>query len=147
MQRLEIRVYAAALAILSLAQGSLILAGLMPPVFSYSFWDIFFALAELAVIAHAGLSHSESGPLHCARCGAFMGLAYSLGLCAASIAGLAMSGRPVLGMPYANLLTYAFTLAIFVVQNMALGAAVAMAAASFDGAMRRHSAGNRSSGE
>ncbi len=138
MLRLEIRVYVAALVFLSLAEGALILAGIIPPVFSYSFWNLLFAFIRLALIAHAGFSYSENGPLHCARCGAVMGAAYSLALCAASAFGLAFFREPVLGVPYLNLESYAFTLLVLVVQNAALGAAVATVFASLDGALRKH---------
>ncbi|MFA5106176.1 MAG: hypothetical protein WC506_04415 [Candidatus Micrarchaeia archaeon] len=143
MLRLKIRDYAVAVVLLSFVESALIAAGIIPPVFSYSWWNLLFSFLRLALIAHAGFTHSENGPLHCARCGAVLGLSYSLALCLASAASLALFQVPVLGMPYTNLQTYAFTLAILVVQNVALGAAVAIVSASLDGAFRQHSSENR----
>ncbi|HQT45328.1 MAG TPA: hypothetical protein PLO51_05075, partial [Candidatus Micrarchaeota archaeon] len=77
-----------ALVFLSLLEIALIIAGAIPPVFSYSFWNLAFAFSRLAVIAYCGYANSRHGPLICAKCGALISLAYSLVFCAASVLAL-----------------------------------------------------------
>ncbi len=127
---------AAALVFLSLLEVALIIAGYVPPVFSYSFANIAFSFSRLAVIAYCGYVNSRHGPLHCAKCGAYISLVYSLVFCAASALALLLH-IPVLGMPYTGVETYAFVLAMLVVQNVALGAVVATGTAALGGAFNR----------
>lgn len=142
MQRLKIRDYAILVVLIAFVESALIVAGAIPPVFSYSWWNLFFSFLRLALIAHAGFTHSEHGPLSCSGCGAMLGFLSSLALCASSALSLVLWQIPVLGMPYLNAQTYAFTLAILVVQNTALGAAVATAFASLYGTFMHRQNGN-----
>lgn len=118
-------------AALSALEGALILAGILPPISSYSAGNILFLLARAAVVAYAGWKVAKPG-VGAALKGAMLAFASSIVMVAAVLAGQIIR-KPVFGISvppsqYA-LLNSALILALNILASVLLGAIVAVLAA------------------
>ncbi|MGC8851462.1 MAG: hypothetical protein ACP5O3_04575 [Candidatus Micrarchaeia archaeon] len=121
--------FVAVVVLLSLVEVGLIIFGVLPPVLSYSLGNLLFTFAVLAVIVYAGIIFASLGLKKVALKGAALGFASTGVLCAAALLSSVFFKKPVLGLPAPNAESLALMLALVVIENAVLGAAVAALAA------------------
>lgn len=124
-KRVGVKVLAGASAAASLVEVALILAGILPPVLSYSAGNLLFAFVRLALAVYAGIA-SDSLKKSALNGGivAFSGV---LVLCLAAFASSLSLKVTVLGV--SSGIPLPLLLAVIVVENAVIGAVLAVVAA------------------
>ena len=118
----------AAIIAISIIESALAGFGIITPVLSYSPANLFFAFLRLAILAYAGWAYAPAGVAHAALIGGALFLASSLTLCVSVFAAPGLATHPILGVLVQDG-TLPALLAIIVVQNTLVGAAIAAMAA------------------
>ena len=126
--RLNFVQLAGAIIILVIAESSLIIAGVLPPMASYSAGNLIFTFLRLAIFAYAGALALDGGLAKAARNGAILGFASSFLISLSTLAAKALLGISVLGISVPNPGYLYLVLAITVVGNSLLGALIAVIA-------------------
>lgn len=118
----------AAIIAISIIETLLAASGIITPILSYAPANLFFAFLRLAIVVYAGLEYAHSGVARAAIRGGALFLASSLALCAAVLAAPFFATHPILGIFVMNGEMPAL-LAIIVLENATVGAAICAAAA------------------
>jgi hypothetical protein len=117
-----------AIAVLAVLEGLLILAGVLPPISSYSAGIVAFSLAQMAVVAYMGISLAKIGFKKVAVKGALAGLVMMAVVSVFSVIGY-MYGIPVLGIPVQSAAYLPVALISMAIANALLFAAFAVVGA------------------
>ncbi len=115
----------ALIALVSLVEMGLIIAGILPTIASYSPGNLLFLFARLALFIYAGILFAKEGVKKAARNGAILALVSALIVCAASLKGKFLLGKSVLGIPAPNTESLILVLIIVLLGNTLMGALVA----------------------
>jgi hypothetical protein len=116
---------AGAIIFLVIFESVLVIAGILPPVMSYSLGNVVFAGLRLAIIAYAGTLILEGGMMRAAKQGAILGFASSFTLCLLTIVCKSFFNIAILGISVPSQSYLYIVLAISVLANSLLGAIVA----------------------
>jgi hypothetical protein len=116
-------------AALALLESALILAGAIKPVLSYSPENLFFAFARIGLVAYAGVVSAREGLRRAALNGAIASFAGVAVICLAALAGRFWLKAAVLGVAVPDTASMVVLLAFIIIENTAIGAVVAAAAA------------------
>jgi len=116
------------IAALTVLEGLLILAGILPPLSAYSAVQIIFILAQIATVAYMGFSLAKLGLKKIAVKGALAGLVMMAVVSVFSAIGY-VRGIPVLGVPVQAAAYLPIVLLVIAVPNILLFAIFAIAGA------------------
>ncbi|MFA5129215.1 MAG: hypothetical protein WC445_04680 [Patescibacteria group bacterium] len=115
-------------AVLSLIESALIFFEILPPLSSYSLGGIFFTLVKLAVIIWMGVAFYEKGLGKSALYGGILGLTSSSIFSLAAFISSTYFKKSILGISVPFGVSYFLTIAIIILENIMLGAIVAVCA-------------------
>jgi len=115
-------------ALLSAAESGLILAGLLPPVASYSPGNLLFSLSRLAVILCLGWTLARLNWKPIALKAVLTMLAGVIVLCLATMLGYYLN-KPVLGIQVPSFSMLLLVLAFIIIENVLLAVILALVAA------------------
>ena len=113
------------IALVSLIEMGLIILGILPPVASYSPGNLVFLFARLAIYVYAGILFSKQGVKKAVKNGAILAFVSSLVVCAATLKGKFLLGRPVLGISAPNTESLVLVLILVILGNTLMGALIA----------------------
>ena len=113
-------------ALLSLIQSLLIFLKILPPVSSYSLWNLFFSCARLIVIVYVGIVLYEQTLKKSAFYGGVLGFVTAAVLSAVSIISKIYFGQPILGISIPSESLYLPIMMIIILQNVLLGIIIAV---------------------
>jgi hypothetical protein len=119
----------ALIALVSLIEVGLIIAGILPPIASYSPGNLVFLFARLAIYVYAGILFAKEGVKKAARNGAILALVSALIVCAGSLTGKFLLGKSVLGIPAPNTESLILILILVILGNTLMGTLIAGLAA------------------
>lgn len=112
----------AAIIAISVIEVALAGFGVIPPIFSYSPANLFFAFLRIAIVVYAG--YAASGVARAALRGGALFFASSLAVCISVFAAQGIATHPILGVfVFDGMLPALF--AVIIVQNTLMGAAIA----------------------
>ncbi len=120
-----------AIAVLTLIEATLIIAGALPPISSYSPGNLLFALAKIAVVIYAGVVFAKQGQglKKAALNGAILGLTTALTAVLVSLASKPFFNKPILGLSSPNAETLIVLFAVIIMENAVISGIVAALAA------------------
>jgi hypothetical protein len=84
--------------LLSFIEPALIIAGILPPIFTFSLGNILFALAGYAVVAYVAFSRADEGLKASAINGLALGFTSASIICSSGLIGSNIYGMPVIGI-------------------------------------------------
>jgi len=84
--------------LLSFIEPALIIAGILPPIFTFSPGIILFAIADYAVVAYVAFSRADEGLKASAINGLALGFTNALIICSSGLVGSHFYGTPVIGV-------------------------------------------------
>jgi hypothetical protein len=84
--------------LLSILEPVLIIAGILPPIFSYSLGNILFSLADFAVVAYVAYTRANEGLKASLLNGLALGLTSASIICTSGLAGTIFYDKPVIGI-------------------------------------------------
>jgi hypothetical protein len=114
--------------LLSLIESGLVLAGLLPPVLSYSPGNLLFSLASLAVIFCLGWTLAKLKWKQIALKSGLAMLAGVIVICLAALLGNYIN-KPVLGIQVQSFSMLLLVLAFIIIENVLLAVILALVAA------------------
>ncbi len=114
----------ALIALVSIAEVSLIIIGMLPPIASYSPGNLIFMFAQFALLVYAGILFSKEGVKKAVRNGAILAFVSALVVCLGSLKGKFLLGKPVLGISAPNTESLILVLVILLIENTVLGALI-----------------------
>jgi len=114
-------------AALSLIESVLILLGVLPPVSSYSFGNLLFSFAKIALIIYTGITYYHEGLKMSAFYGGILGFVSVSVIVLFSFISMSYLEKPVLGISVPSA-SYPLVMLILILENALLGVIVAFCA-------------------
>jgi len=124
---------------LSFLESILIIAGMLPPIFSYSPGNLLFALATAAVIIHTSVSRADETLKESLINGATLGFTTASIICASGLIGKEYFAKPVLGISAPTPESRFAMLLLIILENTFLSAILSATAAWLTKRLRRPS--------
>jgi hypothetical protein len=106
--------------LISFIEPALIIAGILPPVYTFSPGNILFALADYAVVAYVAFSRADEGLRVSAINGLALGFASASIICSAGLIGSNIYGMPVIGISVDSKQFLFSTLVMLVIESTIL---------------------------